>query len=44
VEWARLREFVFCPGVARYGRSAGCVLCVLWAMSAAKLGGGTLWE
>jgi len=27
-------------GVARCGRSAGCVLCVLWAMSAAVLGGG----
>jgi len=26
-------------GVARCGRSAGCVLCVLWAMSAAVLGG-----
>ena len=25
-------------GVARCGRSAGCVLCVLWAMSAAVLG------
>jgi len=27
-------------GVARCGRSAGCVLCVLWVMSAAVLGGG----
>ena len=27
-------------GVARCGRSAGCVLCVLWAMSAAALGRG----
>ena len=27
-------------GVARCGRSAGCVLCVLWGMSAAVLGGG----
>ena len=26
-------------GVARCGGSAGCVLCVLWAMSAAVLGG-----
>jgi len=30
-------------GVARCGRSAGCVLCVLWGMSAAMLGEGTLW-
>ena len=30
--------------VARCGRSAGCVLCVLWAVSAVVLGGGgTLW-
>jgi len=27
-------------GVAQCGRSAGCVLCVLWAMSAAVLGRG----
>jgi len=27
-------------GVARCGRSAGCVMYVLWAMSAAVLGGG----
>jgi len=27
-------------GIARCGRSACCVLCVLWAMSAAVLGGG----
>ena len=27
-------------GVARRGRSAGCVLCLLWAISAAVLGGG----
>jgi len=26
-------------GVARCGRSAGCVLCALWAVSAAVLGG-----
>jgi len=32
-----------CLGVARRGRSAGCVLCALWAVSAAVLGGGTLW-
>jgi len=31
-------------GVARCSRSAGCVLCALWAVSAAVLGGGgTLW-
>ena len=33
-------------GVARCGRSAGCVLCVLWAVSAAVCvggWGGTLW-
>ena len=27
-------------GVARCGRSVGCVLCALWAMSAAVCGGG----
>jgi len=27
-------------GVARCSRSAGCVLCALWAVSAAVLGGG----
>jgi len=27
-------------GVARCGRSAGCVLCALWAVSAAVLEGG----
>jgi len=44
VRSARLRGFVFCPGgSAVWPRSAGCVLCVLWAMSAAALGGGTLW-
>jgi len=34
-------------GVARWGRSAGCVLCALWAVSTAMLGGeggGTLRE
>jgi len=44
-------EFVLLPcGVARCGRSAGSVLCALWAVSAAVcfflfffLGGGTLW-
>jgi len=30
-------------GVARCGGSAGCVLCVLWAISAAVWGGSTLW-
>jgi len=30
-------------GVVRCGRSAGCVLCVLWAISAAVWGGSTLW-
>ena len=30
-------------GVARCGRSAGGVLCVLWGMSAAVCVGGTLW-
>ena len=30
-------------GVARCGRSAGCVLCLLWAISAAVWGGSTLW-
>jgi len=30
-------------GVARCGRSAGCVLCALWAVPAAVCGGGTLW-
>jgi len=36
----RLRGFVFTLRVARCGRSAGCVLCALWAVSAAVLGGG----
>jgi len=27
-------------GVARCGRSVGCVLCALWAVPAAVLGGG----
>jgi len=30
-------------GVARCGRSAGCVLCALWAVPAAVLRGDTLW-
>ena len=30
-------------GVVRCGRSAGWVLCVLWAISAAVWGGSTLW-
>jgi len=30
---------VFYPGAARCGRSAGCVLCALWAVTAAVLGG-----
>ena len=42
VEWwsARLRGFVLYPGVARCGRSAGCVLWALWAVSAAVCVGG----
>jgi len=38
-ECARLRGGVFYPGVARYGRSAGCVPCALWPMSAAVWAG-----
>jgi len=30
-------------GVVQCGCSAGCVLCVLWAISAAVWGGSTLW-
>ena len=30
-------------GLARCGRSAGCVLCAMWAVSAAVFGGVTLW-
>jgi len=30
----------YTPGVAQYDRSAGCVMCELWAMSAAVLGEG----
>jgi len=37
---ARLRALSSALGVARCGPSAGCVLCVLWAMSAAVLGVG----
>ena len=38
---ARLRGFVFCPwGSAVWPQCCDCVLCVLWAMSAAVLGGG----
>ena len=35
VEWGRrvCVGFVFYPGVARCGRSAGCMLCALWAVS-----------
>jgi len=40
-EWGR--GFVVFPGGSAVC-SAGCVLCVLWAMSAAVcVGGGTLW-
>jgi len=48
IEWGRrvCRGFVFYPGrtlgVARCGRSTGCVLCALWAVAAAVCGGGTL--
>jgi len=35
-----LQQWSSALGVARCGRSAGCVLCVLWAMLAAVLGGG----
>jgi len=39
---ARLRGSVFYPGggSAVWPHSAGCVLCALWAVSAAVLGGG----
>jgi len=46
IEWGRrvCRGLSFTLGVARCGRTAGCVLCALWAVSAAVLGGwGTLW-
>jgi len=41
-EWARrvCGGLSSALGVTRCGRSAGCVLCVLWAMSAAVLGRG----
>jgi len=41
-EWGRrvCGDLSSALGVARCGHSAGCVLCVLWAMSAAVLGGG----
>jgi len=42
VEWGRrvCGGLSSTRGVARYGRTAGCVLCALWAVSAAVLGGG----
>ena len=42
IEWGRrvCRGLSSTLGVARCGRSAGCVLCALWAVSAAVFGGG----
>jgi len=44
-EWGRCvcRGLSSALGVVRCGCSAGCVLCVLWAISAAVWGGSTLW-
>jgi len=41
IEWGRrvCRNLSSPLGVARCGRSAGCVLCALWAVSAAVCGG-----
>ena len=42
IEWGRrvCRGLSSTLGVARCSRSAGCVLCALWAVSAAVLRGG----
>jgi len=42
IEWGRrfCRGLSSTLGVARCGRRAGCVLCALWAVSAAVSGGG----